>query len=465
MVENCYWLLFAILKISFLKKKNHLMNFKRIIGHVFGSHLLFTVSTNIVLAFLALASGSLAARILGVAGRGELAAIQIWPTFLAGFSILGLSEAIVYFTAKESQLAGRYLVSAISLTLLVSVPIMGLGYFLIPIFLASQAPQVVATSRIYLLMIPLFSIVGLPLQTLRGRNDLLVWNLIRLALPFGWVCILLFIGLSGRNSPEQAALGYLWMMGLLFLPVAYIISRRIPGPYRFERDLWSPMLRFGLPSVAASLPVMLNLRLDQFLMAAFLSPQVLGLYVVAVAWAAAVSPLLNAICIIIFPQVASQTSFSERTRVLLRGIHLAVLVGAGVAVLLMTITPFALPLIFGDDFAQAIPASLILIFAGVISNINSILGDGMRGFGKPSIVLVSECVGLVATILALALLLKPLGILGASISSLLGYSGTLLALLLQISRIIELRFRAILLPDRSDITWISTRFRGLLESV
>ena len=53
----------------------------------------------------------------------------------------------------------------------------------------------------------------------------------------------------------------------------------------------------------------------------------------------------------------------------------------------------------------------------------------MRGFGKPSIVLASECVGLVATILALALLLKPLGISGAAISSLLGYSGTSLALL------------------------------------
>ena len=199
-------------------------------------------------------------------------------------------------------------------------------------------------------MIPLYSLIGLPLQTLRGRNDWLVWNLMRLVPPLGWICVLLFIGLSGRNSAEQAALGYLWMFVLLFLPITYIVSRRIPGPYQFERNLWRPMLRFGLPSVAASIPVMLNLRLDQLLMAAFLLPQVLGLYVVAVAWAGAVSPLLNAIGIIIFPRVAFESISSERTRVLLRGIHLAVLVGAGVALLLAAITPYALPIIFGERF-------------------------------------------------------------------------------------------------------------------
>ena len=78
---------------------------------------------------------------------------------------------------------------------------------------------------------------------------------------------------------------------------------------------------------------------------------------------------------------------------------------------------------------------------------------------------MSESIGLVVTILALALLLRPFGILGASLSSLLGYSGTLFALLLQISRIAELRFGAILLPERSDVAWILTRFRSLIRKV
>jgi O-antigen/teichoic acid export membrane protein len=207
---------------------------------------------------------------------------------------------------------------------------------------------------------------------------------------------------------------------------------------------------------------MLNLRLDQLLMAAFLSPQILGLYVVAVAWASAASPLLSAVGIVIFPRVASQSILAERIRVLTQGFHLAVLSGAGISILLAAVTPFALPLIFGKPFEQVIPASLILILASVISNINSVLGDGMRGFGRPAVVLVSECVGLVVTTVTLALLLESFGIIGAAISSFLGYSATLLALLVQISRIIDLHFREILLPDRSDLIWVLTRFRGLL---
>jgi O-antigen/teichoic acid export membrane protein len=430
---------------------------------MFGSPLLFTIWTNVVLALLALVSGSLAARILGVAGRGELAAIQIWPTFLASFSMLGLSESIIYFVAKSPRDSGRYLLSAVSLTLLVSTLFMGIGYLLIPLLLASQASQVIVTSRIYLLMIPVSALVGLPWQVLRGRNDLVAWNLMRLVLPLGWICVLLFLGLSRQNSAEQAALGHLWVLTFLILPVAYVTFRRVPGPYRVDSGVWKPMLGFGLPSFAASLPAMLNLRLDQLLMAAFLVPETLGLYVVAVAWATAVSPLLSAIGIIIFPRVASQSIPSERTRVLIRGFHLAVLAGAGILILLVPITPFVLPLVFGQPYALVIPASLILILAGVISNINSVLGDGMRGFGRPVVVLASECAGLVVTITALALLLKPFGIIGASIASLLGYSFTTLVLLLQISPIIKLHIKDILLPDRSDLSWVFVRFCGLFR--
>ena len=156
------------------------MTIKRIIRHLFQSSLLFTISINVILAFLALISGGFAARLLGVTERGELAAIQLWPTFLAGISMLGLSDAVVYFTARKYEQAGSYLVSTVGITLLVSLPFMCLGYLLLPIFLESQTPEVITASRVYLLMIPTYSLVSLPLQALRGRNDLFIWNLLRL---------------------------------------------------------------------------------------------------------------------------------------------------------------------------------------------------------------------------------------------------------------------------------------------
>ena len=235
------------------------------------------------------------------------------------------------------------------------------------------------------------------------------------------------MSIYGQNSAQEAAYAFLTMVGLLILPTALIIRMRIPGPYRFRRNLLPPMLRFGLPSIAASFPVILNLRLDQFIMAAFLLPEVLGLYVVAVAWASAVSPVINTIDSIIFPRVASQLIPSESIRILIQGIHMAVLIGLILIVTLLIITPYILPLIFGNNFKQAVPAAMILIVAGVITNINNVMENGHAGLGKPVIALLSESIGLIATIVALIFLLRPLGIIGAAISSLLGYSSIMLA--------------------------------------
>ena len=51
-------------------------------------------------------TGALAARLLGPDGRGQLAAIQMWPNFLAAIANLGLPEALVYFSARSTPAPG-----------------------------------------------------------------------------------------------------------------------------------------------------------------------------------------------------------------------------------------------------------------------------------------------------------------------------------------------------------------------
>lgn len=441
------------------------MTIKQKIKLVILSPLLFTITINIFLAFLALISGSLAARLLGVSGRGELAAIQLWPTFLAGLSMLGLSDAIVYYTAKEPLRSGTILVSAMAFTLLISVPFWVLGYFLIPYLLTSQSSEVIEAARMYLLLIPLFSLISLPLQSLRGKNDFLVWNWARIIQPLGWIFILTIMIIMNRNTAREVAFVYLGFIFLISLPIVLIVLKRISGHIHFEINLWKPMLRFGLPSFAASLPVILNLRLDQFLMAAVLSSQALGYYVVAVAWASAISPLVNSISIIIFPKVASQTTIEEKRDILIQGTHLALLLSASLAFFLSIITPIMIPIIFGADFKPAINVSLILILAGVPSSIISVLESGVRGLGKPIIVFIGEFLGLIATVLCLSLMLKPFGIIGAAIASLLGYSTILIALTLIISRNLHVSVRKLLFPNRFDITLILSRVKNFRNNV
>src|SRR5262245_4590409 len=234
----------------------------------FGSRILLTAGTNGLSAVLGLMTGILAARLLGPQGRGELAAIQTWPSFIATLAMLGLPDALVYYSAREPRGAGSYLSTAIALALLAALPFMATGYLLMPILLSAQRHEMVTAAQWYLLLIPIFALVGMPYHPLRGLNDFALWNTLRLLPSLMWLVILTWASLFAHAVPQTLAASYLWALALLFVPVVYLVSRRIPGPFWPKLFLCRKLLHYGLPSMVSSVPQMLNLRLDQMLMAA-----------------------------------------------------------------------------------------------------------------------------------------------------------------------------------------------------
>ena len=70
---------------------------------------------------------------------------------------------------------------------------------------------------------------------------------------------------------------------------------------------------------------------------------------------------------------------------------------------------------------MAVPAGLILALVATIAAMNQVLEEnwGLRGSGCPVAVMRAEMAGLVVTAIALALMLRPMGIVGAAIASLL----------------------------------------------
>ncbi|MCH7540941.1 MAG: hypothetical protein IH999_11195, partial [Proteobacteria bacterium] len=59
-----------------------------------------------------LASGILAARLLGPEGRGELAVIILWPSLIAALGALGITESVIYHTANRSEPPARIFASS-----------------------------------------------------------------------------------------------------------------------------------------------------------------------------------------------------------------------------------------------------------------------------------------------------------------------------------------------------------------
>src|ERR1700722_6851549 len=111
-----------------------------------------TIAGNGLTTLCWLGSGMMAARLLGPTGRGELAAIQTWGGFISILAMMGMPDALVYFSAREPARAGAYTFSAIVLALLGCLPLLAIGYLAMPALLSAQSSTVVTEARIYLLL-------------------------------------------------------------------------------------------------------------------------------------------------------------------------------------------------------------------------------------------------------------------------------------------------------------------------
>lgn len=398
----------------------------------FRGNVAMTVATNVLIGGMTLVTGTLAARLLHPAGRGQLAAIQVLPAVVGTLATLGLWEAVVYVSSSRPSESGRALASAVTVTLAVSPVFWLASYFLMPRLLSAQTVQVVAAARWYLFLIPIFSILYIPLHLLRANPDLLAWNLVRVLPVLGWLIVLILAWYTGHPNPVWISGAHLVCLAALVAPMWLIALRKISPPFKADWNLAREMLRYGLPSAAGAIPQNLNLKLDQMLMSALFPPQYLGLYVVAVAWSSVVGPIMSAIAQPLLPKVASHKTTAERVRFLTQVLRIAVAVSALLVLGLGFATPFFISKLFGSEYAAAIPCAVVLVIAAGFSGINYVLQEGVRGLADTPAVFFGEGAGLISTVLSLLVLLPRLGILGAAIASLLGYSTTAAFLLVRL---------------------------------
>lgn len=439
--------------------------FKKIVGmDSFRSQVAITMGMNILLSVIGLITGPLAARVLGPSGRGELAAIQNWPTLFAMLAACGLPEAVVFFSARNPEKTGRYMTSASALVALISIPVIFIAYILMPTLLASQTQFVVVVAKIYLFYVILGPLLLVQISALRGRTKLLVWNLLRGMPNFIWMMILVGAWFKGSATPQGLAYIYLIALAALLVPWFLIIKKSLAPPV-WPPDIhqWQPLIKYGFPLVSAGIPSQLNLRVDQLLMISLFSPQVLGYYVVAVAWSGALGPIVQGIGMVLFPRTAAQHSVHERDKFLIRGVGLASVTSLIMSVPIFIVTPQAIRLFFGDNFTPAIPAALILVVASIFLNMKTVLQEGARGIGEPNLVFVSEWVGLIVTGIMLFFLIKPYGIIGAAISSLVAYSVTYLYLLFMIARKTNEPYVNLLLPRKNEVSDLAALMRAALS--
>jgi O-antigen/teichoic acid export membrane protein len=373
-------------------------------------------AANLALAAVTVITAPLQARALGPAGRGELAAILV-PLGLAPV-VLSLGLGTFAFRAAALRARVGTLIGSIGM-LLVLIGVLG----------AAAGPLVgefVGNGRG---VVETWVIVGFALLPI-GLLNLFVadvaagverWDVVlatRLTLP----AVLLF-GVGGLYAAGELTVASAACVAIVAgtLPALYLIPwARQYRPFRVNRAVVTEAVPFGLKAWAAGLGSLVNVRVDQLLMTRMVDSSELGLYVIAVTTAGfLVSPLAAGLAGGTMPRFA--TGSVDLVARVLRTTLLAVLgVSAGVALA----APILVPLVFGPDFAEAVPMIWVLLLAGLPLAGTIVLSTALISLGRPIYSAWSELLALVVTVPGLLLLLPPLGGLGAALVSLIAYSAS-----------------------------------------
>lgn len=400
------------------------------------SDFLVTSSGNLAIAVFSALGGILAARLLGPEGRGELAAAVVWASILGVIAQLGLPQALAYYSAAQRESVGAIFKAMLLLCALQSVVILLIGWVAVHLMLFRSQPSLVSAVRIYLFSIPLSIPVTYMATIAQGMQQFKIFRTLRVVPVFVYVLSFVVAYLLRFHATREIL--YTLLLGQ-FLVSAWAfrffwVHVRPTGSY--DPAWLRKLLRYGLMSYGGSLSWMANARVDQFVMSALVSSASLGHYSVAVSYAGFMFPLLGAVPMVLFPYVASSSRQSAGKKII-AGLGISLLLSITAAIVLGLLSRFAIPWLFGAEFAPATRPAVVLLVGTVMLGASYVLSDGLRGLERPLVPSIGEMIGLVVTLVALYLLLPRLGIIGAAWASVLSYSTTLLFLVFGLYRTLK----------------------------
>lgn len=128
---------------------------------------------------------------------------------------------------------------------------------------------------------------------------------------------------------------------------------------------------------------------DQAIVALVLTPRDLGLYVTALAFSSPARLIGYGVGVAAMPEVARASSEDQRAAAR-RFVALGVLILVPLTALLLILMGKLVPALFGGEYADAIGPARLLLLGALAFAIRRVVGDCLRGLGKPGLTSVVE---------------------------------------------------------------------------
>ncbi len=409
-------------------------------------------AANFVLAALGFITGPLLARALGASGRGDLAAVTVPLTLAPG--VLGLGIPAFAYRELPRGRPIEQVIGSLGLPLLVIGLLAAACAIPVADALAGGRETVRTCLIVVMLSVPLFllgSLLASSLAALQRWRSVVATNAIPLVVPFVAIVVLDVLGHLTVGAAAAATIAG----SLLSLAPGLWLLRKAKRPV-FRPSIARNGVSFGVKAWVGGLALIANLRLDQFVMITAVAPRELGFYAVATT----ISGVSAIACGALTPPLMSRIGAGEQ-QLMPQAVRIVLAATAVLNVLLALATPVLLSVLFGPAFRAAAPMALVLLAANVPQAAASVLSSSLQADGAPLIPSVGEGLALVITVAGLAVLLGPLGGMGAAIVSFAAYTTSFLFQLVMARRRTRVRLGEFLVPNGADVRWARALLAGV----
>lgn len=406
--------------------------------------------TDVAITLFTVVTSLVGARALGPAGRGDLLVVVMWPIVIALLAELGLPNAYRYWMAKEPERVSRLFSNAVIYTLVAGAVSIVIGDLTVPYLVAERHPGVMLLVRVYMINIPAVVFLNLMRGLLEGTRR------------FGWAGAARFI-FFGVQAVGFAGLWFANRLSVDTAAYTMILSQTVSMLVAFGavwhqlRPRWQPSwsefrtsINYGLRDYGGGVADYATLRLDQLMLGAMATSSAMGLYVIAVRLSEVTTYAAGALADALMPEVAASRQTDQAEALLARTLRLTIYSNIILLVPLWLVAPIMLRTLFGESFVAASGAFRWLLVAAVVWSASSIVIRGLQGFGHPGLTTIARFLSAIVTAIVLLLLLPRMGITGAAIASLIGYSVMLAVALFALIQRRRLGFWRYLRPRSHD---------------
>ncbi|MEM8828053.1 MAG: oligosaccharide flippase family protein [Cyanobacteria bacterium P01_G01_bin.19] len=397
-------------------------------------------------------TGIITARTLGPEGRGEQAALILWPEFLANVVTLGIPSALVYNLRRYPEERNRLFSAAVIICAVISTGSAIVGVLFLPQWLSQYPPEMIRVAQLFMPIVPIFLLAQLFAVSLEASSQFTISNVGKYMMPLGTLMLLLGFVVTDNMNSYNAAMAYI-------LPGIIVFASRVAYLRQIFNFQWTGLtaayrrlMSYGFRSYGVELVKTLSGQLSQVVIVGLLSSNNLGIYVVALSLSRMMSMFQTSFVTVLFPTVAGRPT---KEVVALTGraarVSLALTCCAGTVVAL--IAPVVLDSLYGERFLAALTVFRILLVEVIVSGTVWVFLQAFMAVGKPGFVTLLQGLGVAISVPLMFLLIPLFGLEGAGMALLCSSSIRLILVYHSFRSVLKVEPPSLLL-NKQDLNFV-----------